>query len=138
MILPHLERAAFLAGTGVAAEVLFTALTAPSGGRRLIGFSYAWMFPVYALLYPGLRLMNPLVGAWPWPARAALYAAGIMLCELLTGLVLRAALGEAPWEPGYRGKRWCAFGLVRLDYFPAWAAGALVFERACRLVGGLN
>lgn len=138
MILLHLERAAVLACVGVAAEVLFTAFTEPAGGKRLIGFSYVWMFPIYALLYPGIRLLAPLVGTRPWPARAALYAALIMVFELLTGLVLRAALGEAPWEPGYRGKRWCVLGLVRLDYFPAWAAGALIFERACRLVGGLN
>jgi hypothetical protein len=136
VILLSLERAAVLACVGVAAEVAFTAAMEPTGGKRLIGTSYVWMFPIYALLYPGMTLLAPYVGGRPWWARAALYAALIMLVELLTGLVLRAALGEAPWEPGYRGKRWCVFGLVRLDYFPAWAAGALVFERACRLVGG--
>lgn len=130
----HLQRTLVLACVGVAAEVLFTAFTAPAGGKRLIGFSYAWMFPVYALLYPGFALLRPHVGAWPWPARAALYAVLIMSVELATGLVLRAALGEAPWEPGYRGKRWCVLGLVRLDYFPAWAAAALVFERAFKLL----
>ena len=129
------ERAALLAYAGVAAEVLFTALTERSG-RSLKGFSYAWMFPVYALLYPGFRILLPLVGGWAWPLRAALYAALIMAFELLTGLALRAALGEAPWEPQYRGKRWCALGLVRLDYFPAWAAAGLAFERAFRLLAG--
>jgi len=92
------------------------------------------MFPVYALLYPGFRLVLPIVGAWPWIRRGALYAALIMLGELTTGLVLRAALGEAPWEPEYRGKPRCVAGLVRLDYFPAWFAAALVFERAYRLL----
>ena len=129
----HAERAALLACAGVAAEVLFTALTQPSG-KRLMGYSYAWMFPVYALLYPGFRLLLPLAGAWAWPLRAALYAALIMLVELLTGLALRRALGEAPWEPSYRGKRYCALGLVRLDYFPAWAAAGLAFEAAYRLL----
>jgi hypothetical protein len=132
--LGHAERAAVLACVGVAAEVAFTALTSPSGGRRLAGYSYLWMFPVYALLYPGIRLSLFLIGGWAWPLRAAFYAAVIMTGELVTGLILRAALGEAPWEPEYRGKRWCALGLVRLDYFPAWAAGALVFERAYRLL----
>lgn len=136
MILLHAERAAVMACVGVAGEVLFTAFAQPQGGRRLIGFSYVWMFPVYALLYPGFMILRPLVEGWAWPWRGALYAAGIMTFELLTGLLLRAALGEAPWEPGYRGKRWCVYGLVRLDYFPAWAAGALAFERACRLVCG--
>jgi hypothetical protein len=134
--MPHLERAALLACVGTAAEVLFTALTSGSRDRRLKGHSYAWMLPVYALLYPGFRLLLPLVGGWAWPLRGALYAALIMAVELLSGLALRAALGEAPWEPEYRGKRWAVAGLVRLDYFPAWALGALVFERAFRLVGG--
>jgi hypothetical protein len=129
----HAERAALLACAGVAAEVLFTALTERSG-KDLKGFSYAWMFPVYALLYPGFRVLLPLVGRWAWPLRAALYAAVIMVFELLTGLALRAALGEAPWEPQYRGKRFCALGLVRLDYFPAWAAAGLAFEGAYRLL----
>lgn len=134
MIRLHLERAAILACVGVAVEVLYTALTERASGKRLVGYSYVWMFPIYALLYPGFRLLRPLVAAWAWPARACLYAVLIMVFELLAGLVLRAAVGEAPWEPNYRGKRWCVAGLVRLDYFPAWAAAALVFERAYRLV----
>ncbi|PIR15548.1 MAG: hypothetical protein COV48_13730 [Elusimicrobia bacterium CG11_big_fil_rev_8_21_14_0_20_64_6] len=121
---------------GVAAEVVFTALTASKRDRRLLGYSYVWMFPVYALLYPGFRLLLPLVGAWAWPLRAALYAVLIMIFELLTGLALRAAAGEAPWEPEYRGKRWAVLNLVRLDFFPAWAAGTLAFERAYRLIAG--
>ena len=130
----HLERTILLACVGVAAEVVFTALTAAKRDRRLLGYSYIWMFPIYALLYPGFRLLLPLVGEWAWPLRAALYAAIIMVCELLTGLALRAAVGEAPWEPEYRGHKWAVLNLVRLDFFPAWAAGALLFERAYRLI----
>lgn len=136
MILLHLERAAVMSCVGVAAEVVFTAFTEPQGGKRLIGYSYVWMFPIYALLYPGMTLLRPFIGEWAWPLRASFYAAAIMIFELITGLILHAALGEAPWEPNYRTKRWCVFGVVRLDYFPAWAAGALIFERACRLIGG--
>lgn len=133
-MLIHLERTILLACVGVAAEVAFTALTSGKRDRRLMGYSYVWMFPIYALLYPGFRILLPLVGGWGWPLRGALYAAIIMVCELLTGLALRAAVGEAPWEPEYRGRRWAVFSLVRLDFFPAWAAGALLFERAYRLI----
>lgn len=133
-MLLHLERTILLACVGVAAEVVFTALTGAKRDKRLMGFSYVWMLPIYALLYPGFRLLLPLVGDWAWPLRGALYAALIMACELLTGLALRAAVGEAPWEPEYRGHKWAALGLVRLDYFPAWAAGGLLFERVYRLV----
>jgi hypothetical protein len=136
MILLHLERAAVMASVGVAAEVVFTAFAEPQGGKRLIGYSYIWMFPIYALLYPGLLLLKPYVGAWPWWARGPFYAAAIMVFELITGLILRATVGAAPWESNYRGKRWAVMDLVRLDYFPAWAGGALVFERAFRLIAG--
>lgn len=130
----HLERTLLLACVGVAAEVVFTALMSGKRDRRLLGYSYVWMFPIYALLYPGFRLLSPLAGDWAWPLRGALYAAIIMVCELLTGLAIRAAVGEAPWESEYRGKRWAVLDLVRLDFFPAWAIGALVFERAYRLL----
>jgi hypothetical protein len=132
----HFERTLILACVGVAFEVIFTALTSPRRDRRLVGYSYVWMLPIYALLYPGFRLLLPLVGDWAWPLRAASYAVIIMVFEMLTGLALRAAVGEAPWEAEYRGKRWAVLGLVRLDYFPAWAAGALVFERFYRLIAG--
>ncbi len=136
VVLLHLERALLLSCVGVAAEVVFTALTARKRDRRLLGYSYIWMFPIYALLYPGFRLLLPLLGAWAWPLRAVFYAALIMAVEGATGLVLRAAVGEAPWEPEYRGHTWAVAGLVRLDFFPAWALAALAFERAYRLVAG--
>lgn len=135
-MLPHLERAALLAAVGVAAEVIFTALTADKRDPRLKGYSYVWMLPIYALLYPGFHLLLPYTENWAWPLRGMFYATLIMVVELLTGLILRAALGEAPWEPEYRGKRWAVLNLVRLDFFPAWAAGALVFERAYLLIVG--
>ena len=137
-MLLHFERALLMASVGVCAEIVFTAFMDARRTRdpRLIGYSYVWMVPIYALLYPGFRLLLPLVGNWAFPLRGVLYAAGIMICELLTGLALRAAIGEAPWEKEYRGKRWAVLDLVRLDFFPAWAAGALVFERAYGLIVG--
>ena len=56
--LDHCERALVLASVGMAAEVVFTAYHehhTRADHRRLIGFSYVWMIPIYALLYPGLR-----------------------------------------------------------------------------------
>ncbi len=125
-----------MACVGVAAEIVFTAAMSDKRDKRLMGYSYVWMFPIYALLYPGFRLLLPYTGSWAWPLRGMFYAALIMIVEMITGLILRAAVGEAPWEPEYRGKRWAVLSLVRLDFFPAWAAGALVFERAYRLIVG--
>ena len=134
-MLLHLEKTLLLASAGIAAEIVFTALcNARKNGMRLIGYSYVWMLPIYMLLYPGFMVLTPIAGGWAWPLRAAFYAALIMVFELITGLILRAAIGEAPWEPEYRGHTWAVMSLVRLDYFPAWALAALVFERAYRLL----
>jgi len=126
-----------MGAVGMAAEVLFTAACdARAKGPRLIGYSYVWMLPIYMLLYPGFYFLLPFVGDWAWPLRGAIYAVLIMIIEGITGFALHAALGEAPWESEYRGKRWALWDLVRLDFFPAWAIGALVFERAYRLITG--
>ena len=87
-----------------------------------------------ALRHRGFRLLEPLSGEWAWPLRGAFYAVLIMIFELLTGLILRKTIGAAPWEQEYRGNKWAVMDLVRLDFFPAWAAGALVFERAYRVL----
>ncbi|MBI5245682.1 MAG: hypothetical protein HY923_00760 [Elusimicrobia bacterium] len=135
MILHHLERTLLLASAGIAAEIVFTALcNYKKNGIRLIGYSYVWMLPIYMLLYPGFAFLTPVVGSWAWPLRGAFYAVLIMVFELITGLILRKTIGEAPWEPEYRGHKWAVMSLVRLDYFPAWAVAALVFERGYRLL----
>ena len=41
-MLPHLERTLLLACVGVAAEVVFTALTSAKRDRRLLGYSYVY------------------------------------------------------------------------------------------------
>jgi uncharacterized membrane protein len=117
-----------LACVGVAMEVAFTALVefSSSGNWRLMGKSYLWMFPIYALLYPAFRLIRPLLGEKPWWLRAPLYAAGILFVEYLTGWGLRLATGACPWD--YGDARWAIQGVIRLDYAPLWAAAALGYE----------
>ena len=133
----HFERALLLASAGITAEIVFTALcNIKKNGMRLIGYSYVWMLPIYALLYPGFMVLTPVTGSWAWPLRGIFYAALIMVFELLTGLLLSATIGEAPWEPEYRGNKWAVMNLVRLDYFPAWSAAAIVFERGYRVLVG--
>jgi len=118
-----------LACVGVAMEVAFTSLMefSSSGSRRLMGKSYLWMFPIYALLYPAFVYLRPVLGRKPWWARAGLYTAGIFLVEYLTGWGLRLATGACPWD--YGNARWAVQGVIRLDYAPLWAGAALGYER---------
>lgn len=124
---------------GLACEVVFTALAdyPRTKDRRLPGYTYLWMVPIYAVVYPALLWLYPLVQAWPWAARGALYVGIIYAVEYSTGWALRLAVGECPWERQYRGRKWAVHGLIRLDYAPAWLIAALLYEWVFRVLRGL-
>lgn len=115
---------------GLCTEVVFTGVKGfvRSGDARLPGRTSLWMFPIYGLARPLFEpahdLMRERVAA---PARAAVYAAGFMAVEYVTGYALRALVGRAPWD--YSHARLNIDGLTRLDYAPLWAAAGLALER---------
>jgi uncharacterized membrane protein len=116
---------------GWCAEVFFTGIHDYLRHRdpRLPSRTSVWMFPIYGLARP---LFEPLHrrlvsrGA-SVPLRAAAYGAGFLLVEYTTGKALRSFLGEAPWDYSEIGTN--VDGLIRLDYFPLWAAAGLALER---------
>lgn len=124
--------ALILACVGVAAEVAFTAIAGlhSGGGWKLAGTSYLWMFPIYALLYPGFSYARPRLQGRPAWARALVYAAAILAVEYLAGWALRLTTGACPWD--YGDARWAVQGVIRLDYAPLWAAAALGYEAVFR------
>ena len=83
--------------------------------------------PVYALAQPLFEPVHDAVRSRPPVARAAVYGAGILGVEYLSGRLLRRLLGEAPWN--YGSARTAVDGLVRLDYVPLWGAFGLALER---------
>lgn len=85
------------------------------------------MLPIYALVQPLYEpLHDKLRDRVPAPARASMYAVGIMSVEYASGKMYRAILGEAPWDYTYAKRHFD--GLVRPDYFPLWATGGLLLE----------
>jgi len=126
----RLGRFAVYGALGLGTELAFTGLKdlARSGGRSFRGHTSPWMFPVYGLAQP---LFEPAHDALrsraPVPARALAYAAGFTAVEYASGRVLRAVLGEAPWD--YAHARWNVHGLIRADYAPLWALAGLGLER---------
>jgi uncharacterized membrane protein len=117
--------------TGWCAEVFFTGLHDYLRHRdpRLPARTSLWMFPIYGLVRP---LFEPfhrrlVESGTPVPLRAAAYGAGFFAIEYTTGRALRAVLGEAPWD--YSEAPANVNGLIRLDYFPYWAAAGLALER---------
>lgn len=125
-----------VACVGVTMEIVFTALTDPreKGDLRLMGKSYVWMIPIYMMVYPGIVLFQPKIGAWHVFLRGAVYVAVIFAGEYASGWLIRKATGQVPWD--YRGQKWAVHDLIRLDYAPAWFAAALVFEGAVRVLRG--
>jgi hypothetical protein len=116
---------------GTAMEVVFTALSdfRKTRSSRMMGYSYLWMLPVYSLIPVFLSALHPRLEGVILPLRILVYVLIVLAMEFLSGVALRRLLGEAPWEPSYRGKRWAFAGLVRLDYAPAWFLACLLFER---------
>lgn len=119
------------ASVGVTMEVIFTALVdlPKTKTLRLMGYSYIWMLPIYAMVPLFLGFLHPRLEGMILPVRIFLYVGILLIMEYLTGWILRKTVGSCPWEAGYMGKRWAIHGLVRLDYAPAWALACLIFER---------
>jgi uncharacterized membrane protein len=115
---------------GWCAEVVFTAIVGFVRGRdrRLTGQTSLWMFPIYGLVEPFYEpLHNALRGRLSGAGRGLVYALGFLAVEYVSGRVLRALVGEAPWD--YSHARHHLHGLVRLDYLPLWAGAGLALER---------
>lgn len=112
--------------TGWCMEIVFTSIRPLlNGDFHLWGQTSLWMFPIYGLavfIAPFSRLLVD----WPIICRAAVYGFFIMCGEFITGSILKA-MGVCPWD--YADAIYAIYGVIRLDYFPFWAAAGLVFER---------
>ena len=107
-------------------EIIFTSIRPLlSGDFHLWGQTSLWMFPIYGMAVFIVPVHEHL-DDWPVICRASVYAFMIMCGEFLTGSLL-TAMGVCPWD--YSDATYSVRGVVRLDYFPFWAAAGLVFER---------
>jgi uncharacterized membrane protein len=132
-----LERILIYGLAGWCIEVTFTALCAQlsgTGDARLVGQTYLWMHPIWAMGFLFVELAGSRLRerGLPWWARGLAYAAGAFVIEYGTGFVLRAVFGRAPWD--YSGAALAVDGLIRLDYGPGWAMCGLTGERIIGLL----
>jgi uncharacterized membrane protein len=119
---PVLARFAAYGLAGWAADSLFVA--AHSGRRRP---SSLLNVPVYGLAQPLFEPVHDRLRHRQVALRGAVYGLGTLGVEYASGRLLRHLVGAAPWD--YGGARFAVDGLVRLDYFPLWAAFGLGLER---------
>ncbi len=129
-----------LTAVGLACEVVFTAIVdyPTSGNLRLKGYTYVWMRPIYALVYPFCTILVPRLAVYPILMRGFVYMLLIYAVEYSSGWILRRFVGECPWEKEYHKARWNFHGLIRLDFAPAWIGAALLFEWTYRVLRGLS
>ena len=125
------ERAAVYALLGTATEVVFTAvqgtLHRSTRSAHLMGHTYLWMPPIYALCAVLYEPLHDRLRGVPAPRRAAAYAAGILGVEYATGRLIQRFSGVIPWD--YTGhSRVQVHGATRLDYAPLWAAAGIALE----------
>ena len=127
-----LERAFLYGLAGLCVEVVFTAVVEAVSGPldpRLVGQTYLWMLPIWAVGLLGVERLGPYLGAkqlrWPW--RALVYVLGAFAIEYASGWTLREIVGTAPWD--YSGAAASIDGLIRLDYAGGWALVGLTGER---------
>jgi hypothetical protein len=117
-------------------ELVFTGIKSLLDDRepRFRAHTSLWMFPIYGLIEPLFEPAHDRLRSVPVPLRAAAYGVGFHAVEYLSGLTLRRLVGKAPWD--YSRARLNISGLIRLDYFPLWAAFGLALEKVHdRLIG---
>lgn len=94
---------------------------------RLTATTYLWMFPIYGGGGLLLERLYPVIAGQPWVVRGLVWVMAIFCIEYVTGWLIRAAVGQSPWN--YGGAALALGELIRLDYAPAWFLLGLVFER---------
>lgn len=95
---------------------------------RLAGTSYLWMFPIYGSIAFLYEPLHDAIRAYPWLARAAIYALGFTAVECATGWAIERVTGRCPWDYVAGGVRLAINPYIRWDYFPVWAAAGLLLE----------
>jgi hypothetical protein len=116
---------------GMCFEVFWSAIyfrvTGLANNWNLTGHTYLCMFPIYGLVSPLYEPIHNKVRRWFWVFRAAIYAAGFMIAEYVTGGLIYLLTGHCPWDYS----PWCKYhiqGFVRLDIFWVWATVGMLLE----------
>lgn len=112
---------------GFCGEVLWTGLgSMMKGDIKLMGWTYIWMFPIYAMaillepIHNRIRHLSIFI-------RGGIYTVLIFIGEFISGIILKGILGVCPWD--YTGKPLSIYGIITLTYIPVWFMVGLIFEK---------
>ena len=106
---------------GIANEVFFTSIHSLLYKDNLVlkGYTYLWMFPIYALLPLVFIVTDFIYLDFNIFIKGVFMASVIMLSEYLYGFFLKKYF-VCPWEKNYLKSETHIHGLIRYDYFPLW------------------
>lgn len=120
---------------GICLEIFWT------GFRSLInqdytmeGRTYIWMFFIYGLaiflepIHERIRGQNLIL-------RGFIYMILIYIVEFLTGLLLRAFIGQCPWNYTGNGS---IDGLITISFVPLWFGLGLLLEKVHDFLNSLH
>ena len=111
---------------GLNMEVLWTGLSsALRGDINLMGHTSVWMFFIYGSAVFLLEPVHGIIAGCNFFTRGCIWAVLIFTMEFACGMLLRL-IGIEAWH--YSGP-FSIYGIIRLDYLPAWFAVGLIFER---------
>lgn len=111
---------------GLLVECFFTGINSViTGNNKATSTTYLWMFPIYSSAGFAFELIKLHLHP-PALVAVLLYTPLSYIFEFAYGWLLFKLLGECPWK--YKDTRWSVLGLVRLDYWPLWAALALAWH----------
>ena len=109
-------------------EILWTGLISfVKGDRRLMGYTYLYMFFIYGCMVFAEPLFVVLGNA-NFIARGLVYMVCIFAAEYVSGYLLERYAGVCPWD--YSNAKYNIDGYIRLDYALAWFMAGLIFEKA--------
>ncbi len=116
----------FYGFSGWIMEILWTGiLSLKEGNKRLIGYTYLYMFPIYgcAVFFEPICL---LLSECNFIVRGVIYMICIFSWEYMSGYITEKIVGICPWN--YTNAKYNIDGFIRLDYAPLWFMAGLWFE----------
>lgn len=107
-------------------EILWTGIgSALRGNPNLMGHTSLWMFLIYGSAAFAFEPVHELITEYNFFVRGCIWTVLIFAMETAAGAFLRL-FGIEAWH--YTAPM-SVYGLIRLDYFPAWFVVGMLFER---------
>lgn len=97
-----------------------------SNSRKMVGYTYLWMVPIYALL-PVLFTIAFIVYPTKTYLRHGLEVLIVLATEYVVGYFFDL-ISKCPWKQNYLKSKYNIHGFIRVDYVPAWFVACMIWE----------